>query len=382
MPGGVRMGIIGLGAMGSFHADYLREGRVRRARLTAVCDGRADRLSRFEGVSKYEDSGKLLRSGDVDAVIIATPHSSHTDVGMEAFANGVHVLMEKPISVHKADCKKLIDAYKKTKLVFSAMYQVRTSPYWQKVKQMVSTGELGELRRVNWIITDWFRSDAYYASNEWRATWRGEGGGVLLNQCQQNLDLLAWVLGMPNRVTGFCQFGRFHDIEVEDSVTAYLEYPNGATGAFVATTGEAPGSNRWEIAGNRGKLVMENNEISFFRNEVPAPDFCRTTKEMFEAPPCWFIKVPTPPGGGHHEITQDFVNAILDGTPLLVRGEEGMNAVELANAMIFSSLTGKPVEMPLDAPAYEAKLKELIAGSGRNKKVREISAPDVKSSFH
>jgi len=384
MAGEARLGVIGVGIMGGFHADCLREGKVKGARLAAVCDLRPERLARFEGVKKYEDSGKMLRSGDVDAVIIATPHYFHTTIGIDAFESGIHVLTEKPISVHKADCERLIAAHKKTKLVFSAMHQMRSSPFHQKVKQMVSSGELGEIRRMNWLLTDWFRSDAYYASSEWRATWAGEGGGVLLNQCPHNLDILAWIFGMPKRVTGFCEFGRFHDIEVEDSVTAYLEFPNGSTGLFVTTTGEAPGTSRLEIAGDRGKLVAENyqDEISFFRNEIPTSEFCRTTKEMFDPPPTWSIKIPAHHGGGHREITQNFVDSILHGTPLLINGGEGINAVELANAIIYSSLTGKPVDMPLDGAAYEAKLKELIAKSTKTKKVKEISVTDVKGSFH
>ncbi len=243
----VRLGIIGVGGMGLYHARYLLDGKVDRCELTAVCDVDPARLQQFDkhaGIKQFTDSRTLIRSGKVDAVLIATPHYSHTTIGIDAFKNGLHVLVEKPISVHKADCERLIAAHTDKKLVFAAMFMLRTSPLYKNVKRLLDDGEVGRLTRVSWLVTSWFRTETYYASGGWRATWKGEGGGVLLNQCPHNLDLLQWFCGMPSRVRGFCSFGKYHDIEVEDEVTAYLEYPNGATGVFVTTTGEAPGTDR------------------------------------------------------------------------------------------------------------------------------------------
>ena len=379
----VRMGVIGVGGMGSHHANYIRNGEVKRAELAAVCDIDESKLKPFGEVKTFTDSAELIRSGLVDAVLIATPHYFHTTIGIDAMNNGLHLLTEKPIAVHKADAERMIAAHKANpKLVFSAMFNLRTEPIWKKLKQLIDSGELGELTRVNWIATDWFRTEAYYASGGWRATWSGEGGGILLNQCPHNLDLMQLLFGMPSKIRAFMAFGAKHDIEVEDQVTAYLEYPNGATGAFIVSTGEAPGTNRLEISGERGKVVVEHGKITFTRNEIPMTEFSRTTPHGFGAPPVWHIDVPVGKGaGGHKVITQNFVDAILDGTPLIAPAEEGIKSVEMATSMIYSQLKDVTVELPLDSAAYESTLKDLIANSKFVKKTAVERDEDITTSF-
>src|SRR5207247_9375363 len=208
----VRIGIVGMGNMGKFHADYLMNKKVARGELTAVSDAFPANLEKYKQFKTFESSEQLIRSGEVDAVIIATPHYLHTSIGIDALQNGLHVMVEKPISVHKADCERLLAAHKGGKQVFAAMFQQRTEPKYRKLKSRLQNGELGEITRVSWIMTDWYRTEAYYTSGGWRATWRGEGGGVLLNQCPHNLDMLCWLVGRPGRVRGFCQLGRFHNI--------------------------------------------------------------------------------------------------------------------------------------------------------------------------
>src|ERR1051325_6208520 len=379
----IRLGIIGMGNMGKFHADYLQNQKVSRCELTAVSDAFPANLERYKQYKTFDSSEALIRSGAVDAVIIATPHYLHTSIGIDALQNGLHVLVEKPISVHKADCERLLAAHKNPKLIFSAMFQQRTEPKYRKLKSLIQNGELGELVRVNWIITDWFRTEAYYASGGWRATWKGEGGGVLLNQCLHQLDVLQWLLGMPARVRGFCQLGRFHDIEVEDNVTSYLEWANGATGAFVTSTGEAPGTNRFEIVGTRGKLVLENNKLHFTRNDADMIEFSKAAKVGFSKPDVWNCEIQFENAPNAHAILmQNFVNAILDGEPLIAPGEDGMGSVELANVILYSSLIDLPVRLPMDACAFEIKLQELIANSKLEKKVVEITNDDFTKSFH
>ena len=380
----VRLGIVGVGNMGTVHARYLQNGDVTRCTLAAACDTDPRKLERVSGIETFADSRDLIRSGLIDAVLIVTPHYGHTTIGIDALEQGLHVLVEKPISVHKADCERLIAAHaKRPELIFSAMFQLRTEPVYRKIKHIVDSGELGPLQRVNWIITNWFRTEAYYSSGGWRATWSGEGGGVLLNQCPHNLDLFQWFCGMPSKLRAFCNFGKYHNIEVEDEVTAYVEYPNGATGVFIASTGEAPGSERLEIAGDRGKLIYEDGRIRIVRNEVPAQEFNRTSTNGFDKPEVWNIDVPIVPGRtGHQAITQNFVDAVLDGTPLIAPAEEGLHSVELANAMIYSSLINDTVTMPLDAAAYEKKLQELIQGSRFEKKVVEQLDVDMEKSYH
>ncbi len=380
----VRIGVIGVGGMGSEHCRYLSKGEVARARLTAVCDIDPERLKRFEGekVKIFSDSAALIRSGEVDAVIIATPHYDHTTIGMDALEQGLHVLVEKPISVHKADCERLLAAHKNPKQVFSVMFQMRTYPEFKKIKQLVDQGELGRIQRINWVITAWYRTEAYYASGGWRATWKGEGGGVLLNQCPHNLDLLQWIGGMPARVNAFCGFGKYHAIETEDEVTAYLEYENGATGVFIATTGEAPGTDRLEIAGDRGNLIFEGGKIRFQRNEVDARTHSKAAAEGFSRPEAWQVEIPVRGASRNHvDVAQNFVEAILDGTPLIAPATEGARSVELANAMLYSAWTGQTVSLPLDGASYEAKLKAMIAESKFVKgDVRKVEA-DMSASF-
>ena len=379
----VRLGIIGMGNMGKFHADYLTAGKVPRAELAAVSDAFPANLEKYKHLKTFERSEDLIRSGAVDAVIIATPHYLHTSIGIDALNQGLHVLVEKPISVHKADCERLIAAHRDHKQIFAAMFQQRTEPKFRKLHQLIQTEELGELVRVNWIISDWFRAESYYGSGGWRATWKGEGGGVLLNQCPHNLDLLIWMCGKPSRVRGFCQLGRYHNIEVEDNVTAYLEYPNGATGVFITSTGEAPGTNRLEICGERGKVVLENNKITFTRNEVSMLEFSKTSKAGFAKPEVWNIDVPFDPTPSHHStITQNFIDAILDGAPLLCPAAEGINSVELANAILYSSLLGQTITMPLDGLAYEERLNKLIAESKFVKKTVTSAGEDFSKSFN
>jgi predicted dehydrogenase len=380
----VRLGIIGMGNMGKFHADYLVAGKVSRAELTAVCSTSPAKLEKYKALKVFDDGGKLIRSGAVDAVVIATPHYQHTSLGIAAFEAGLHVMVEKPISAHKADAERLIEARrKKPKLVFAAMFQFRTEPRYTKVKKLIDDGELGAIVRINWIITDWYRTEAYYASGGWRATWKGEGGGVLLNQCLHQLDTLQWLVGMPARVRGFCQIGRYHNIEVEDNVSIFLEWANGATGVFVSSTGETPGSNRFEVVGTRGKVVLENNKLTFTRNDADMIEFSKAAKTGFDKPATTSAEIPFDNAPAPHaELMQNFVDAILDGTPLLVHGEEGIHSVELANVMLYSSLINQTVELPMGGAAFEKKLQQLIAESKFQKKVVEVSGEDFTKSFH
>jgi predicted dehydrogenase len=325
----------------------------------------------------------MAASGLVDAVLIATPHFQHTSLGVRALEAGLHVLVEKPISVHKADAERLIAAHSRKDLVFAAVFNQRTDPYYLRLREMIRGGELGEVRRISWTITDWFRTEHYYSSGTWRATWAGEGGGILLNQCPHNLDLLQWLFGQPRRVRAFCGFGRYHDIEVEDDVTAYLEFPNGATGVLTASTGESPGTNRLEVAAENGRIVYEGDRLVFTRNASPMTEFSRTAKASFDRPKT-AESVDTYPDHGeqHLGILRNFAAAILEGAPLVAPGEEGLASLELANAFLLSSWTGRTVDLPIDAREYESLLKEKIAGSKPKARIRtSTSGDDFAKSF-
>ncbi len=380
----VRLGIVGIGNMGTSHATSVLAGKVPRLELAAVANPDPARRARVPGVAGFATLREMIHSGLVDAVLIATPHYGHAPLGIEALQAGLHVMIEKPISVHTADAERLLAAHTNRRQVFGAMFNQRTDHYYRKIRQLVRDGELGEIRRVNWVITNWFRTEAYYGSSGWRATWAGEGGGVLLNQCPHNLDLLQWIFGLPQRVRAFCHFGKYHLIEVEDEVTAYLEFPNGATGVFIASTGEAPGTNRLEIAGELGRLIYENDQIVFTRNAVPMSEFSRMAKEGFASPKTRNVAVTARGHGGqHNEILRNFTDAILDGVPLIAPAAEGIHSVELANAMLYSTWTGRTVELPLDGRRYARALQRQIAGSKfKKKRVAARASPgDFAKSF-
>ncbi len=382
----VRIGIIGMGNMGQYHAAYLLKNEVPRAELTAVGSTSPGKLDSYKekGVKVFASGEEMIASGEIDAIVIATPHYQHSTLGIAAFEAGLHVMVEKPIAAHKADAERLIAcAEKHPDQAFAAMFQLRVEPRYARIRKLIQDGELGDIVRINWIITDWFRSEAYYQSSGWRATWKGEGGGVLLNQCLHQLDTLQWLVGMPKSVRGFCQLGRYHDIEVEDNVSIYMDWPNGATGVFISSTGETPGTNRFEIAGTKGRIVLENDKLSFTRNEVDMVEWNKTSKIGFMKPEVWDINIPFGSADApHRTFMQNFVDVILDGGELIAPGPQGIHSVELANVMLYSSLIGETVELPMDSAAYEAKLNELIANSTHEKKVQEVSNEDFAKSFN
>ena len=360
----VRIGILGLGTMGAQHARTILEGAIPRASLAAISDVHPEAAQRFPAVPFFATSAEMFRSGSVDAVLIATPHLAHVSEGIAALAAGLHVLVEKPLAVHLREGKRLLAAHRNKKLIFAAMFNQRTIPNYAKLRAMIQAGEFGTVRRIQWTVTDWFRPAAYFKGSSWRATWAGEGGGALLNQCVHHLDLWQWIFGQPDRVRAFAGLGRYHDIEVEDDVTAYLEYNNGTTGVLITSTGETPGTNRLEVAAENGRVVVEGGNMKFARNQMPMSEFSRTTSGAFDQLPTEEINL-TAEGAtpGHAGIIANFVEAILDGTPLLAPAKEGIRSVELANAMLLSSHAGRTVALPLNALRYEKWLQARIAES-------------------
>ncbi|MEX0744685.1 MAG: Gfo/Idh/MocA family oxidoreductase, partial [Phycisphaeraceae bacterium] len=311
----------------------------------------------------FSDGMALMRCGEVDAITIATPHGSHPPLAMAAFEQGLHVLTEKPIAVTAKAAQEMIDAAAAhPQLIFAAMFQMRAKPTWQAVKRLIDIGVVGELVRIHWTITTWFRSQAYYDSAGWRATWKGEGGGLLINQCPHNLDLFQWFAGMPSEVTAQVSLGKYHDIEVEDEVIAVMRFANGASGTFVASSGEAPGVNHLEIVGDRATLVADADQpLKVFEHHGSVAAFRNTTSERFARPTCDTHTLE--PGGtfrGFQAIIDNFVSAIRDGEPLIAPAAEGIHGLELGNAMLMSGLTGKPVALPSDRDAYDALLQKLI----------------------
>jgi len=384
----VRFGVIGLGNMGGYHVAHFDQ--VENATLTAVADTNPARLAQHasrQDIKTFERWEDMVASGLVDAVLIATPHYSHVPIAEAAFANGLHVLCEKPIAVSVKAARHLnAVAAKHPNLKFGVMLNLRTTPMYIKLRELIAAGELGEIRRITWIVTDIFRTYAYYASGGWRATWSGEGGGVLINQCPHTLDLIQWITGMrPGRVIATVAIGKMHPIEVEDDVSAILEYPNGAVGHFITNTAESPGTNRLEIAGDRGRIIAEKNKITFTRTRQDVQEVNRTSQETFAQIETWDIDVPfdRTTEGSHWAITRNFVNAILHDEPLIAPGTDGMYSLELGNAMLMSGVKQTPVDLPVDGDAYDRLLLDLAKQYGGRKSLAAdaVATTDFSKSF-
>lgn len=362
--GKVRLGVIGIGNMGTNHCKSIVEGLVPEIELTAVADRQESRREWVkanlpESVAVYEEGEDLIQSGICDGVLIAVPHYQHPQLSIFALNHGLHVLCEKPAGVYTKQVREMNEAAKKSDRVFAMMFNQRTNCIYRKMHELVTGGELGAIKRVNWIVTDWYRTQSYYDSGSWRATWDGEGGGVLLNQCPHNMDLLQWICGMPKKVQAFCHNGKWHDIEVEDDVTAYLEYPNGATGVFVTTTADAPGTNRFEITLEMGKLVCENNKLILHKLAENERTFCKTAKGGFDTPECTVTEVETDGLNEQHVgVLKAFAANILHGTPLVAEGVEGINGLTLSNAMHLSSWLSGPVSLPFDEDLFLEELNK------------------------
>lgn len=384
----VRLGIIGIGNMGSGHGEMVADGKIEGMTLTAVADIRESRRewakNKFNNsVTIYNTAEELIESDICDAVLIATPHYDHPRLAIMALQNGKHVMCEKPAGVYTKQVKEMnMEAEKaeKSGLVFGIMFNQRTNHIYRKMHELIESGVYGEIKRVNWIITDWYRTQAYYNSGGWRATWDGEGGGVLLNQCPHNLDLIQWICGMPSKVHAFCHNGKWHDIEVEDDVTAYLEYPNGATGVFITTTGDSPGTNRFEVTLEKAKMVCENGKLSVFELEMSEREYCFIAKEGFKPPEGKWVQIETDGMNPQHMgVIKAFTDRILKGTPLIADGKEGIKGLMLSNAMHLSSWLNTSVEIPFDEELFLSKLNELRAVSGKKNNVTEVTFTTDKS---
>lgn len=367
----VRYGIVGAGNQGTYYALRLDANEVPLSRLTAVADINPVKLEAIrgklsDGVKYYTDYKQMLDDGVCDAVLVVVPHYSHPEIVIECLNRGVHVITDKPAAVYTEQVEAMNAAAEKSSALYGMMFNQRTNALYRKMKEIIAEGGIGELQRVNWIITDWFRTQNYYDSGSWRATWKGEGGGVLINQCPHQLDLVQWVVGeMPVSVNGFCKYGKWHDIEVEDEVTAYFEYAGGASGVFITTTGEAPGTNRFEVSGTKGKLLCENKKLYFYKNAEDSRVFSRTSKESFAAPKCEVIEPETDGKNPQHVgILKNFTEAILGISPLFVDGKDGIRGVELMNAIELSGwMNGARVSLPIDGNLYREELMKRAATS-------------------
>ncbi len=375
----IRLGIIGAGNMGSGHIRNILAEKCPEIKVTAVADRRESRRKwaseQLPEAEIFNEGSELIRSGKCDAVLIAVPHYQHPPLAIDAFEHGLHAMVEKPAGVYTLQVREMMAAADKhPELTFGMMFNQRTNCVYRRMKEMIDGGELGEIKRMSWLITNWYRTQYYYDSGAWRATWAGEGGGVLLNQCPHQLDLLQWLCGLPVKVQAHCHIGKWHDIEVEDDVTAYLEFENGSTGVFVTTTADAPGTNRLEITGTKGKLVCEDNVLTFWKLKEDERIFCVTCKEAFANPETEKIIVETDGQNLQHvAVLNAFAAHILRGEPLVADGREGIRGLMISNAMHLSDWTKQEVTLPFDEKKYYELLMEKCRTS-RHKEDVDITS--------
>lgn len=385
----IRYGIIGAGNQGNNYTNRFKDGEIKNGVLAAVCDNNPVKLDaskkNLDGfdVQFFDEYKTMLDSGCIDAVLVETPHYQHPEIVMECLKRGLHVICDKPAGVYTKQVREMNEVAKTSNARFAMMFNQRTNCVYRKMREIIADGGIGELQRVNWIITDWYRTQFYYDSGSWRATWEGEGGGVLINQCPHQIDLVQWIVGeMPVAVRGFCGYGRWHDIEVEDEVTAYFRYANGATGVFITTTGETPGTNRLEISGTKGKLLCEGEKLVWYKNAVDSQQFSKTSQNGFIKPECEIIEVETDGRNPQHPgIINNFTNAILGLEEQFVQGEEGIHGVELMNAIELSGWNnGEEITLPIDENRY---VKELNAhrATSRLKEGNDNLVADMDNTF-
>lgn len=384
----IRLGIIGIGNMGSSHACRVVDGECPDFVLTAVADinpareaWARERLG--DGVRFFSNATDMLDSGAIDACIVATPHYDHPPLAMECMKRGIHVMVEKPAGVYTKQVQEMNAlADQHPEVVFGLMFNQRTNCVYRKMRELVQSGRYGRIRRTNWIITDWYRPQVYYDSGAWRATWAGEGGGVLLNQCPHQLDLWQWICGLPVKVQTHMHFGLWHDIEVEDDVTTYVEYENGATGVFVTTTGDAHGSNRFEIQMDKARLLVENGQLYLKEFSMTEPEWSATNKQPFATVPAEDIAVETDGLNPQHTgVINAWGGAILRGEPLVADGREGLRGLMLSNAMHLSAFLGKEIALPFDEELFYAELQKRAACSRHKKAAPQAAVVDLSGTY-
>ena len=368
----IKLGIIGVGNMGSGHAKNIFAGKCPEIEVVAIADHNSARIEWAKGefpdtVTYFDDAIAMLDSGMIEAAIVAVPHYDHCKFAMECMKRGIHVMVEKPAGVYTLQVREMnAEAEKHPEVKFGMMFNQRTNCVYRKMRELVQSGQYGRIRRTNWLITDWYRPQAYYDSGDWRATWSGEGGGVLMNQCPHQLDLWQWICGMPAKVQTHMHFGKWHDIEVEDDVTTYVEYADGATGVFITTTGDACGTNRFEIQMDKAKLVAEGSKLTVIEFEMSEPEFTKTNTVPFGHVATHEVEVELDGMNEQHVgVLNAWAAAILRDEPLVAHGSEGINGLMLANAMHLSAFTGKMVELPFDEQLYYEELMKRVATSRR-----------------
>ena len=357
----IRFGVIGLGTMGQEHARVIRSNALMT--LAAATDAQPNvgrRVAADLGAKWFDSAGQMINSGEVDAVVIATPHWQHGEIAINALNAGLHVLCEKPLTVTVAQADEVLEAARNSRGMFVVVHQKRFEPAYLFVKQLLDSGELGSIYRCSMLESAW-RSEAYYRSSPWRGTWRGEGGGVLLNQAPHILDRYAWLCGMPETITARCDTS-LHDIEVEDTASAILHHANGTHGYIHISTIEAPAISRTVLSCDRGRVTIENGKVTIAKLRDSIRERTAHDTQLMGNLENETRVVNMPSDGDVLSVFYDDFLAAVHGTgSLTCPGDEGRNAVELANAMLLSSAEGATIQLPLDRQQYTDFMEKMLA---------------------
>jgi len=356
----IRFGVIGLGVMGQEHARVIRANPLLN--LAAATDAQAAtgrKVAADLGCKWFDSAEEMIRSDAVDAVVIATPHWLHADLAVSALQAGLHVLCEKPLSVTVEQSDRVLAAAAESRGMFVVVHQKRFEPAYLFAKQMLDSGELGSLYRCSMIESAW-RSESYYRSSPWRGTWRGEGGGVLLNQAPHILDRYAWLCGMPETINARCDT-TLHNIEVEDTASAILYHANGAHGYIHISTIEAPAISRMVLCCDRGRITVENGKVQVTKLRDSIRERTANDTQSMGALESETRTINLPTDGDVLGVFYDDFVAAAHGTgQLTCPGDEGRNAVELANAMLLRSAKGAAVSLPLDRQQYAEFMEKML----------------------
>src|SRR5436190_6484216 len=359
----LRYAVIGAGVVAPLHLRAI--AALEDAELigiSAIGAGSARARAEEAGCPLFGNHRELLVL-EPDVVVVCTPHPSHPALTAEALEAGAHVLVEKPLAPEAREAEAMIDAADRAGRLLGVCFQQRFRPPVAAARALISAGRLGELVRVS-IVDPLYRPNSYYRTASWRGTWQGEGGGVLMNQAPHTLDLLCHLAGPPATVWGRSR-RRLQPMEAEDSASALLEYAGGAAGTIAVSTVE-PGAQRIELVGDRGRIEIVGETIVFERFEPPLSAHLPAASEMFAQPAIVAEQVELPVGRGDHlEVHADFAAAVRGGRAPRVPAHEAIWSLELANAIVLSTHTGRAVRLPVDRDAYAALLADLRSGRAK-----------------
>ena len=357
--------IVGYGNMGGQYAEKIYNGKIKGLSLYGILcrnqPGQQKIRESMPEVTVFPNEESMFQAREnFDALIITTPHKEHVRVVERAQQAGLHVLCEKPLGVTVEECEAL--SYEDTGTVNAMIFNWRAREVYRQVYEYIHSGKLGRLTQVIWVANFWYRPAYYHHASGWRSSWSGEGGGLLINQCQHLLDMWNWLFGQPCEVSARLGYGCYSDIDVDDKASLFFRHENGMWGTFLSSSGDSPGTNRLEILGEMGKLVVEDNRyFTIYKNEISTTEVSKTSQEMYPKIP--YVEERREVEQTESEYTvilQNFIDAMEGREKPLAALCDGRRALENCNAAYLSDWQQKPLQIPCDCKAYDFELQKKI----------------------